>query len=176
VYVRRVVAGVSGSAGGLQALRYAVEMARCHNAMLVPVHAWLPPGGDMADRRYPSAQLRSVWTQAAWDRLWRAVALAIGGPPSDVSFSPEIARGEAGHVLTEMAAEPGDVLVIGAGRPGALRRLLACKVARYCVGHADCPVVVVPPTRLAAETHGVRAWVHRHRLHPEDADLHSADA
>jgi len=176
VYVRRVIAWVSGSAGSLQALRYAAEMARCHGAMLVPLLAWLPPGGELADRRFPSAQLRAAWKEAAWDRLWHAVELAIGGPPGDVDFVPDIVRGEPGQVLTQVAAQPGDVLVIGAGRHGAARRILACTVARYCLAHASCPVIAVPPSPLAAETHGLHRWVLRHRLHPEDADMHAAGA
>ena len=54
MYVRRVIAGVSGSAGSLQALRYAAEMARQMMQLLAPVLAWMPPGGELADRRYPS--------------------------------------------------------------------------------------------------------------------------
>jgi nucleotide-binding universal stress UspA family protein len=176
VYVQRVIAGTSGSAGSLQALRYAAEMARCHNAVLVPLLAWLPPGGDAVDRRYPSAQLRAVWTQAAWERLWRSIELAIGGPPADIGFTPKVMRGEAGQMLTQLAAQPGDVLVIGAGRHGAARRLMACKASRYCVAHATCPVISVPPSPLAAEAHGLRGWVARRRLHPEDAHLHAAGA
>jgi nucleotide-binding universal stress UspA family protein len=175
VYVQRVVVGVSGSAGSLQALRHAAEMARCHSATLVPILAWLPPGGEVADRRCPNQHLRAVWQQAAWDRLWRAVELAIGGPPDDLGFAPAVARGEAGKVLTEVAAQPGDVLVIGAGRHGGMRRL-ACRVARYCVGHADCPVVAVPPSALATEVHGLHGWMVKHRLHGQDAGLHAADA
>jgi nucleotide-binding universal stress UspA family protein len=112
--------------------------------------------------------LRSAWTQAAWERLWRAVELAIGGPPATDAFAPEVVRGEAGEVLTQVAAQPGDVLVIGAGRHGRGRRL-ACRISRYCVGHAACPVISVPPSRLAAETHGLHGWMLRRRLHPEDA-------
>jgi nucleotide-binding universal stress UspA family protein len=175
VYVRRVVVGVSGSAGSLQALRYAAELARYHNATLVPVLAWLPPGGDVADRRCPNQYLRATWKQAAWERLWHAVELAVGGPPEDVGFVPEVMRGEPGDVLTQVAGQPGDVLVIGAGRHGTLRRL-ACRAARYCVGHAVCPVLTVPPSALAEESHGLHGWKLRHRLHPEDAGLHAADA
>lgn len=175
MYVRRVVVGVSGSAGSLQALRYAAELARNDKAMLVPVLAWIPPGGELADRRSPCPTLRAIWKQAAWDRLWAAVDLAIGGPPADLGFSPEVVRGEAGRVLTEEAARLGDVLVVGAGRRGALRRLLACKVSRYCLAHAVCPTIAVPPTQLAAHAHGMHGWMLRHRIHPEDADLHAAD-
>ena len=174
--VRRVIAGVSGSAGSLQALRFADAMARENDALLVPVLAWVPPGGDMADRRYPNATLRTAWKQAAWDRLWRAVDLAIGGPPVDArNFAPEVVRGEAGQVLTLTATKPGDVLVIGAGRQGGMRRM-ACRISRYCVGNAVCPVISVPPARLEAETHGLHRWILRHRLQPEDAGLRVSGA
>ncbi len=176
MYVRRVIAGVSGSAGSLQALRYAAEMARTEDAALAPVLAWMPPGGELADHRAPCPELRRAWTQAAWERLWRAIDLGVGGPPGDLTFTPQIFRGHAGLVLTQLATDPGDVLVIGAGRRGAVGRLAACKVSRYCVGHARCPVIAVPPAPLASEAHGLHGWMLRHRLHPEAADLHAADA
>jgi nucleotide-binding universal stress UspA family protein len=176
VFVQRVVAGVSGSGGSLQALRYAAELARGQDAALLAVLAWTPPGGELADRRYPCPQLRVAWKQAAWDRLWGAVDLAIGGPPADIQFAPEIVEGRPGQALTMLARQPGDVLVIGAGRPGGTRRLLSCSTARYCLAHGTCPVIAVPPSRLAAEAHGLRGWMGRHRVQPEDAQLHAADA
>lgn len=175
MYVGRVVVGVSGSPGSLGALRYAAAMARGQSAILTPVLAWTPPGGDAADRRCPNPYLRAVWKQAAWDRLWRAVDLALGGPPDDITLAPEVIRGEAGRVLAEVA-QPSDVLVIGAGRHGLLRRLITCKVGRYCLANACCPVIAIPPTRLAAEAHGLHGWVLRHRMHPDGADLHAAGA
>jgi nucleotide-binding universal stress UspA family protein len=173
--IGRVVVGVSGSPGSLGALRYAAEMARGQSAILTPVLAWTPPGGDVADRRCPNPYLRAVWKQAAWDRLWHAVDLALGGPPGDVAFSPEVVRGQPGEVLAELA-QPSDVLVIGTGRHGALRRLMACKVSRYCLAHARCPVIAIPPARLATEAHGLPGWFLRHRMHSDDANLHTAEA
>ncbi len=174
MYVRRVVVGVSGSPGSLGALRYAAEMARGQGAALSPVHAWTPPGGEVADRRYPNPYLRAVWKQAAWDRLWRAIELALGGPPDDIEFSPEVVRGRPGAVLSQLA-QPGDVMVVGTGRHTVMR-LMAGRVSRYCLAHARCPVIAVPPAQLATEVHGLHGWVLRRRMHPEDADLHAADA
>jgi nucleotide-binding universal stress UspA family protein len=130
----------------------------------------------MADRRFPNPELRAMWRQAAVDRLSRAIELALGGPPADVEFNPGIGRGEAGQVLTSIAAQPGDVLVIGAGRHGLLRRLVCCRVSRYCLSHACCPLVAVPPSPLADDLHGLHGWVRKHRLHPENIGLHRADA
>jgi nucleotide-binding universal stress UspA family protein len=174
VFVQRVVVGVSGSPGSLLALRHAADMAKSHQAELVPVLAWTPPGGEMADRRYPNPQLRAFWKQAAKDRLAKAIHLALGGQPDGLEFSPEIVKGEAGYALTQIAREPGDLLVISAGRQGPLRRLTGGHVARYCLAHAACPVIAVPPAEIAAEAHGLRGWMDRHRAQPEDAELRTA--
>jgi nucleotide-binding universal stress UspA family protein len=160
----------------LQALRYAAQLARKETGALTPVLAWTPPGGDLAERRCPSPELRRLWRQAAWDRLSQSIDMAIGGPPADIEFSPVVMRGDAGHVLTEVAAEPDDVLVIGAGSHGVLRRLLGCRVSRYCLGHASCPLLAVPPSLLAQDVSGLRGWLRRRRLRPEKAGLRPAGA
>jgi nucleotide-binding universal stress UspA family protein len=168
--VRRIIVGVSGSPGSLQALRRAADLAREHYAPLIPVLAWLPPGGDLADRSHPSPYLRNLWQDAAWQRLWQAIDLAFGGVPDGVAFDPEVMRGEPGHVLVGVATHPDDMLVIGAGRRGALAHALSCRVSRYCLAHAECPVVAVPPPALAQVSHGLRGWAFRHRgLSPDHA-------
>jgi nucleotide-binding universal stress UspA family protein len=176
VSARRFVVGVSGSAGSLQALRYAAQLARKETGALTPVLAWTPPGGDLAERRCPNPELRRLWREAAWDRLYQSIDMAIGGPPADIEFSPVVVRGDAGQVLTEVAAEPNDVLVIGAGSHGVLRRLLGCRVSRYCLGHASCPLLAVPPSRLAQDLRGLRGWLLRRRLQPEKVGLRPAGA
>jgi nucleotide-binding universal stress UspA family protein len=161
--VRRVIAGVSGSPGSLQAIRYAAHLARDHHAGLVPVLAWMPPGGDFADRSHPSPYLRQLWHEAARLRLQRALELALGGVPQDLSCELLVQRGEPGAVLVRAASCDGDVLVIGTGRRGAARRLLSCRVGRYCLSRARCPVIAVPPSDLARLGHGLRGWALRHR-------------
>jgi hypothetical protein len=59
----RVIAGVGGSLRNLPALRYAAALACGQDATLVPILAWIPPGGDLAERRHPSGYLRRVWVQ-----------------------------------------------------------------------------------------------------------------
>ena len=168
--VRRIIVGVSGSPGSLQALRHAADLARMHQVPLAPILAWVPPGGDMADRGHPSAYLRGVWRDAAWQRLWGAIDLAFGCVPEDVAIDPDVIRGEPGHVLVGVTFHPGDVLVIGAGRRGVLAHALSCRVSRYCLAHAECPVIAVPPPALAQMSHGLRGWAFRHRgLSPDHA-------
>jgi nucleotide-binding universal stress UspA family protein len=172
--VRRVITGVSGSPGSLRALRYAAEMARIHDAVLVPALAWVPPGGDLADRRCPSTYLRATWQAAAVEQLTEAIELGLGGMPFDIELRPTVIRGEPGRVLVTAASEPGDLLVVGAGRRGLIDRLLSGRVARFCLARATCPVVAVPPADLAQASRGFRGWALRHRSNaPQDA-LHVA--
>src|SRR5262249_16209453 len=50
----RVIVGASGSPGSLQALRYGEGLARAQGAVLIPVIAWQPAGGDR-DERFPNS-------------------------------------------------------------------------------------------------------------------------
>lgn len=103
-------------------------------ALLVAVIAWVPPGGDLAERR-----------------------------------APRVVRGEAGPVLVDSAGGPNDLLVVGSGRRG-VRRALARSVSRYCVAHARCPVMAVPPSDLMeAAARGQHRWPLRHRTLVPDA-------
>ena len=110
---RRIIIGTSGSPGSLSALRYAAGVARENDATLVPVLAWLPPGGDFADRAHPSGFLRQVWRDAAWLRLWAALEWPGAGSPRRAGRQPQVLRGEPGEVLVAAACEPGDLLVVG---------------------------------------------------------------
>jgi hypothetical protein len=126
----------------------------------------MPPGGDLADRRYPSPYLRRIWQDTAAQQLADAIGLALGGTPSDIVLESAVRRGEAGHVLVGAASDPRDVLVVGAGRRGPLAAMHG-RISRYCVAHAVCPVIAVPPASLAEAARGPRRgphhWPLRHR-------------
>jgi nucleotide-binding universal stress UspA family protein len=173
-----IFAGASGSPGSVHALRYAADLARKHDAILVPVLAWLPPGGDMAARKTPDAGLRQLWTDDAWQRLRGALGTAFGGLPPGLPTWPLVLRGPAGEVLVGAASQASDLLVIGAGRRGPLRRLTGAGVSRYCLAQAHCPVLAVPPPVLAQQAgRGLRGWAFRHRgLDPDPASLPAAAA
>ena len=86
--VRRVIVGARGSPGSIQARRYAQHLARDAGATLVPVLTWLPPGGDLADRRTPCEELRQIWARDARQKLRDALNLAWGTPPADPPVRP----------------------------------------------------------------------------------------
>ena len=164
--VRRVVVGVHGSLGSLQALRLAADEARDREAVLVPVIAWIPPGGDFAERSHPSPYLRRIWREAARQRLADAFDAGLGGLPDDVAVLARIERGEPGPVLGDVASSPEDLLVIGTGRRSPIVRALRKSVGRYCLAHAKCPVLAAPPSALVEQLgHGrmPRSWSLRGR-------------
>jgi nucleotide-binding universal stress UspA family protein len=145
--VCRIVAGVSGSPGSVHALRHAADLARHHDATPIPLLAWAPPGGDLADRKSPDPQLRQLWKDDAWQRLWEALGTAFGDLPAGIATQPVVLRGKPGKALTLLARQPGDLLVIGAGRQSPLLRLGGRGVSRYCLAHAHCPVLAIPAPR-----------------------------
>jgi len=162
--MRRVIVGVSGSPDSIAALRYAIGLVRRGDTPLVVVHAWTPPGGDLADHRAPSEQLRRAWKEAASHRLRDALASVFGHTTGGIRVRAVVARGPAAQVLVDLADSPDDLLVVGAGRRGAVERLWRGRVARYCLAHAACPVVAVPPaTPPPGMRLGLRTWSFRHR-------------
>ncbi|MEU9073714.1 universal stress protein [Kitasatospora sp. NPDC004745] len=151
----RVIVGVSGSLHSLTALHRAAEEARARQAVLVPVFAWTPVGGERNYRAQPCPPLLRAWEEAARTRLDRALDQAFGGLPVGVRVEPLVLRGEAGPTLTALADRPDDLLVISTGRQGAargtLRRLLRGSVTRHCLSRARCSVLAVPPSTLHAD-------------------------
>ncbi|MFJ8021371.1 universal stress protein [Streptomyces sp. NPDC096311] len=159
----RVVAGVSGSPGSLAALRRAAAEARRGGAELLVVIAWEPPGGDFAHRSalgpLPTATLRLD----AGRRLLAALDTAFGAAGPGVPYRGLVIRGTPGRALVETAPLADDLLVVGPGRRGRLHRWLFPSVARYCLTHAVCPVLALPPaplSRALASVHRrIRLWL-----------------
>lgn len=162
---RRVVAGVSGSLRSLGALRAGVAEARSCGAPLFAVLAWIPAGGEYSYRRAPCPVLLRVWEEAARQRLAQAFDEAFGGVPPDVTVHQVVMRGKPGPVLVGLADRPDDLIVLGAGGHTVGGLALPGGVGRYCLAHARCPVLAVPPPDLLAQ---VRSRPHRWR--PEDLE------
>ena len=152
----RVIVGVHGTPGSLQALRFAVRHARAFDAVLVPVIAWEAPGGDSAYRPYP-AYLTDEWAEAAQRRLLTAFDEGLGGPPADVDTLPRVVRGRPGRVLVGLADRDDDVLVVGRNHHRRVHRAWYGSTPAHCFAHARCAVVMVPPSELELEIRHRRA-------------------
>jgi nucleotide-binding universal stress UspA family protein len=156
--IERVVIGVSGSVANLAALRVAVDQARGSGAPLVALHAWKPVGGEIAYRRAPCPVLLDVWKQAARDRLMTAFEEAFGGVPDDVRIDRVLMRAEPGPALIYVAGHPTDLLVIGTGRRSQPTGTFHIGVSHYCLSHASCPVLAVPPPDMIHDLRRRHRW------------------
>ncbi|WP_225095457.1 universal stress protein [Streptomyces sp. CoH27] len=154
----RFVVGVSGSPGSLTAMSRAADEAGRRGAELWPVLAWEPPGGDPAARRFPAAAVMvEEWDRLARERLLKALCDVFGSTDTGLPGHALVVRGAPGPALVRTADREDDILVVGAGGRGRLHRALWPSVSRYCLAHAACPVLAVPPSPLQAAL----AAVHR---------------
>lgn len=149
--VTRVVAATSGSPCSLVALRYAEELAQAHDAVLVPVLAWQPPGSTRTGVLQPPGDLYREWRDIACQRMRESLLAVWGEEPAGLRVRPQVNEGPAGRVLVSVACLPGDVLVVGAGRRGPVHSMTGRWVSRYCAARASCPVILVPPPALIRE-------------------------
>ena len=161
----RIVVGVDGSQGSLNALRWAFGEAR---ARKIPVHAvfawqyyppWVDPGlGSM----FPLVYRRDggvppdEFTDAAASvekLLDAAVCKATESDPDSgtdpVRITQEAVEGHAAQVLLD-SVSGGDMLVVGSQGHGGFVGTVLGSVSQHVVSHSRCPVVVVPAPQRAA--------------------------
>jgi nucleotide-binding universal stress UspA family protein len=147
--IGRVVLGVSGSPENLHALRHAVQLARHYDATLIAVNAQ-PVRSRITHVRRGSP----AWQHSASLIIRTAFENGLGGLPSDIECVLLAAPGQPGPALVHIADHANDVLVLGTAhrhRPPLTRR----GVAAYCIDHATCSVLSVPPPPLASATRAV---------------------
>jgi nucleotide-binding universal stress UspA family protein len=151
--IRGVVAvGVDGSAGALEALRWASAEARLRDAPLRLVHAWTfgypgaegwgygyPYVGGAVDA-FPRVGISDV-RQAAEELLDQALAEVVP-EPAGLKIERQVVEGSSVEVLVGAVAE-GDLLVVGSRGRGGFAGLLLGSVSQQCAHHAPCPVVIV---------------------------------
>jgi hypothetical protein len=157
---RRIFAGVSGSPGSVHALRQAAQLAHHHDALLIPVLAWLPPDS----RRLPWPELRQIWHDDAWQRLWDTLDATFGGLPDGIATEPAVLRGNPPQGA-DRCGPPG--------RRRAGHRRRAARPPAADVGQPGQPLLPGPrplpgaghPSPCLAQQagHGLRGWAFRHR-------------
>jgi nucleotide-binding universal stress UspA family protein len=152
----RIIVGVDDSPAGLAALRWAVHRARSRHCQLVAVRAWalqLPRHGGrwIRDDRHRHVVVSfegSVPRSVAGAIARRSFKMACGGIPADVAIRIATPEGDPGVVLTGLARQDGDLLVVGTRQAHPARQARHGSVSRYCARHASCPVVLIPAPEL----------------------------
>ena len=141
-----IVVGLDDSPSGMAALQWAAAEAIRSHAVLRAVHAlsW-PFGVEHADGVLAGRQLSRAEVDVAYRASITRVFDAIQPRPDWII---QFAHGDPGPVLVRQS-EKANALVIGTPSHVGLGRLLIGSVAQYCLSHASCPVVAVPPTRAA---------------------------
>jgi nucleotide-binding universal stress UspA family protein len=132
--------GVDGSCASLAALRWAVREAGLRDTALHVVRAWEDTAKRVAPYASHTVPARGAEDRlSAQDRLRADVAAALGPAPLG-PIEVTVAEGLAARVLLDQAAQ-AELLVLGS----AMRRAPdgIGPVARACLRHAPCPVVVV---------------------------------
>jgi nucleotide-binding universal stress UspA family protein len=146
--LRKIIVGVDGSPGATEALRFALEEAEVIGGLVVALSAWqIPPGAYGGPESVALAH--ELFKKEGQSHLERCLE-SSGAAQSAVAVEPRLVKGDARHVLCR-AANSADMLVVGSRGLGAVRSLLLGSVSMYCVHHAACPVVIVPPRRRDGE-------------------------
>jgi nucleotide-binding universal stress UspA family protein len=147
--VRKVVVGVDGTEPSMAALRWAFGEAARTRADLEVVCAWFYPRRSEQFVLGGPKVVETAAAQAA-DTVARMVrAVREAHPDADVTVHEVSTAGPPATALLRRA-EDADLLVVGSRRRG-LRTLLLGSVSQQCVGHAQCPVVVVHPDRASPD-------------------------
>ena len=135
-----IVVGVDGTAASAAALDWAAREARLRRAALHLVLARDPARARRAPYARPAApDAADAQPEAA--RLDQAVGRAARLFPSG-RVTSELTDGLPAQVLADRAAG-AELLVLGSARPAADPNGPLGPVARACLRHPPCPVVVV---------------------------------
>ena len=139
----RIVVGVDGSDGSIEALRWALAEAKLRGDTVDVLHSWHYPYAaytevtGMAAGVVSREDLEKVAQEVLDTSVERVSADAAG-----VEVNRVLVQGGAAASLLE-AAVGADLLVVGSRGHGGFTGLLLGSVSQHSVHHAPCPVVVV---------------------------------
>jgi nucleotide-binding universal stress UspA family protein len=140
----RIVVGIDGSHHSTRALEWALKEAAAQQAPLtvltvhsVPASPWT--GSPVVGERDADAQEQML---KAAEELTQKAASELGeGQPDSVTV--RAINGFPAEALIEVSKDV-DLVVVGSRGAGGFARLMMGSVSSQVVGHAHCPVVVVP--------------------------------
>jgi nucleotide-binding universal stress UspA family protein len=144
-----VVVGVDGSPASYTALRWAlghvertggqVRAIRCVRPVAVP--AW---EAEVTGEPAPASAEQQVRAERELDQIVAAALVRVRDGAQRVAVQRTVVRGSAGPALVAEASGAA-LLVVGSHGHRRLTELAHRSVSAYCIRHASCPVVVIPP-------------------------------
>jgi nucleotide-binding universal stress UspA family protein len=163
---RQVIVGVNGSLTSLRALRQAVDEASRRQAELTVIHVRPParPNAQAALIGFPDP---TPWpgdeTSRSLDREAEALIATcidegLGGLPAGVAVRIVVDVGIPQVCLAHQTPHDDDLLVVGTRGSRRWTRLWRRSISKYCISHAACPVLVVPPDSFARTVQSERRW------------------
>ena len=163
---RRVIVGVNGSLTSLRALRQAVDEASRREADLAVIHVRRParPNAHAAligfsdPTPWPGEPTGRSLDREAEALIATCIDEGLGGPPTGVAVRIVVDVGIPRVCLAHQAHHDDDLLVVGTRGSRRWTSPWRRSVSRYCISHAACPVLVVPPASFARTVQRERRW------------------
>ena len=134
-----IVVGVDGSDGARRALDWAITIAKATGQGIELIHG--VDVGVAASSPYGTGMVFEQLEEAGRDLLATDTEYVRA---AGVDVTGELDLGSSAQALLH-AAEHASMLVLGSRGHGGFAGLMMGSVSMYCVHHAHCPVVVVPP-------------------------------
>lgn len=149
-HIDSIVVGYDGLDEAKHALEGAFDLARSAGARLKLVAVAEPPPiiyGKGGGSSQGWSDLRDAIREGVQDRL----DAALGSVPDDVEVEGALLEGAPAAKLAEVAAEEGDLIVIGSRGYGPLRRVLLGAVGTELLRSVSRPVIVFPRNAHASQ-------------------------
>ncbi len=143
---RGILVGVDGSAPSNEAVRWAAREAAMRNVPLTLVHVRRTPTAGMSALAWPATPVPEEVQQWQGDEAQQVVADAVkvveGSMDAPPQLQTKVVFSAPVPTLVDLSKDL-DMVVVGCGGQGALRRTLLGSVSTGLVYHAHCPVAVI---------------------------------
>ena len=144
-----IVVGLDVSPASHAALAWAANQARTTGAELRAVHALLVPAAMLASVDWLSVPTSTVGADKAEAAYRNAVTAMWEMVQPEPSWRLEFYNADAGRLLIAESTHAA-LLVIGTREHVGWGRILNGSISHFCLSHAICPVVAVPPAATRA--------------------------
>jgi nucleotide-binding universal stress UspA family protein len=139
-----IVVGLDVSPSSHAALAWAAHHARTTGAQLRAVHALLLPSAMFAAVDTISVPTSTVGMDKADEAYRNAVTAVWELVQPEPNWRLEFYNADPNSVLVAESTH-ADLLVIGTREHVGWGRILNGSISHYCLSHAHCPIVAVPP-------------------------------